>query len=206
MKALLILAFFLLFNTNSNAQGTFISELKGLASEVFDYMSELRENISTVVDEEDKYTVYRNLGSLNGLLNKYLISRRDLLIKLEANDYEVNNSGYYKSELKRLKSTLKKISNRIQKLSPHLRFGPHQFESISIRMEIDPTNPVNGIVRPLNSQYILVLSPLERLLNNEQIDIERLKSDAMNIQTDLENSMTLIVEIRCLLRSSSCSD
>lgn len=192
-----------LFSFKGFSQNNSITEMSGLSSEIFDFVTQLKTNFDEIVDSEKKSRLYRLLGYLQSDLDQYLIARQSVINELKNNNFRIENNEF-KRKLSILKKKLKKISKQLIRISPLVNLEIHSLESISRRMNMNSENAIDGVVQSANSQYVLVLSKLERLAKGESINKEKLIENAKDIYTELNESKKFISEIRCTIKPKRC--
>jgi len=207
MKKIYIILFLTiaLFPLKGFSQDNSITEMSGLSSEIFDFVTQLKTNFDDIVDSEKKSRLYRLLGYLQSDLDQYLTARQSVINELKINDFKIE-SNTFKNKLSVLKKKLNKISKQLIKISPLVNLEIHSLESISTRMKMNSENAIDGVVQTADNQYVLVLSKLERLAKGESINKDELLENAKDIYTELNKSKNFISEIRCTIKPKRCNN
>jgi hypothetical protein len=190
MKKLpVILSFLLLFlfPVNSFAQDE-LTEDKSFPTKIFEYLSELNNQIESFFTKEKAGNLNRNLQYFKTDLKTYLVVRKNLLDTLDAYHYNVNHT--------RVKPVVAKLTGEWEKL--HIRL--HDLDAY-VQSVIPASDTTIGILNGvLMAQRQLFLSQLTKLLSGQEVNKTQLKTDAKDLHKKLSRSVDLIDSMQHTLR------
>lgn len=181
----------LLSATSFAQQSSNVYEIESLSREIFSFVTSLNENIDNYFQSEKKKKLRRLLGYFQNDLRKYLVIRKKLMDDLASNNYSTTNDDT-KKMVSKLKFRLNKLSTRLLNISYLL----HE------ELSFDAEDIVNRIYQAQQSQRAIYLTDLEKLLNGQYVDKEKLTESGEKIYAELNEAVGLITTIKKKLKDT----
>ncbi|WP_046755810.1 hypothetical protein [Kordia jejudonensis] len=185
LKLTISLFLLLFYSSIISAQDVEINEFKSLSSEIFSFINNLNDNIVSFFDKEKAKNVERNLRYFQNDLREYLKTRKKLMDYISQNNYVIDNVKT-KPLVAKLKKKLEKLSTRLAKVTPY----------INAEMSSHAEYIIDKIHQTKKAQQELFLSELDKLINGQSIDKEKLIEDGLRIYNELSKSIDLISVVR----------
>lgn len=187
LKVILSFLTVLLFSNNCLAQ----NEFDKFSTDIFMFINKLNNQIDTFFVKEKAQSLNRNLGYFKNDLDRYLKIRKSLLDYLNKTDYKTPDKGRVKQTVSDLKNRLEKLGKRLNQIRP----------DVSENLASDAEDIIEKIFQAQQVQRALFLTELDRLINGEKVDVEKLKKEGVNIYNELLKSVTLIGTVRTKLKT-----
>lgn len=161
-----------------------ILEIENLGSRITNFIKTLDENIETVFLGEKRKAAKRNLGYFQNDLKKYLKIRKQLMDRLDKNNYELNQKA--KNTVHKLKIRLKKLIRRLDKISYY----------VNSKMSSYAQSLVSDVTQSQKEQRKMYLSMLDKLILGQDVDIQQLKKNSSKLYKELQEAYKLITKVR----------